>query len=217
MLKRGIYLFLTIFLIFMFAGCGNNTSVNNSSENTTQSENVKENLDSQKEIEQPKDNDSIKIAVVYFSVTGNTKTIVEYIAEEFNTDTYQIIPEQEYTSEDLDWTDGNSRASVEHNSPDFRPEIAGELPDLSSYDTIFIGYPIWWGEAPNIVKGFVENVDFSDKTVIPFCTSASSGIGSSGENLAELTDGATWLEGQRFSSNVEKSDVIEWINELAIN
>jgi len=217
MLKRGIYLFLTIFLIFMFAGCGNNTSVDNSSENITQSENVKENLDSQKEIEQLKDNDSIKIAVVYFSVTGNTKTIVEYIAEEFNTDTYQIIPEQEYTSEDLDWTDGNSRASVEHNSPDFRPEIAGELPDLSSYDTIFIGYPIWWGEAPNIVKGFVENVDFSDKTVIPFCTSASSGIGSSGENLAELTDGATWLEGQRFSSNVEKSDVIEWINELAIN
>ncbi len=217
MLKRGIYLFLTIFLIFMFAGCGNNTSVNNSSENTTQSENVKENLDSQKEIEQPKDNDSIKIAVVYFSATGNTKTIAEYIAEEFNTDTYQIIPEQEYTSEDLDWTDGNSRASVEHNSPDFRPEIVGELPDLSSYDTIFIGYPIWWGEAPNIVKGFVENVDFSDKTVIPFCTSASSGIGSSGENLAELTDGATWLEGQRFSSNVEKSDVIEWINELAIN
>ncbi len=217
MLKRGIYLFLTIFLIFMFAGCGNNTSVNNSSENTTQSENVKENLDSQKEIEQLKDNDSIKIAVVYFSATGNTKTIAEYIAEEFNTDTYQIIPEQEYTSEDLDWTDGNSRASVEHNSPDFRPEIAGELPDLSNYDTIFIGYPIWWGEAPNIVKGFVENVDFSDKTVIPFCTSASSGIGSSGENLAELTDGATWLEGQRFSSNVEKFDVIEWINELAIN
>lgn len=217
MLKRGIYLFLTIFLIFMFAGCGNNTSVDNSSENTTQSENVKENLDSQKEIEQLKDNDSIKIAVVYFSATGNTKMIAEYIAEEFNTDTYQIIPEQEYTSEDLDWTDSNSRASVEHNSPDFRPEIAGELPDLSSYDTIFIGYPIWWGEAPNIVKGFVENVDFSDKTVIPFCTSASSDIGSSGENLAELTEGATWLEGQRFSSNVEKSDVIEWVNGLAIN
>ena len=217
MLKRGIYLFLTIFLIFMFAGCGNNTSVDNSSENTTQSENVKENLDSQKEIEQPKDNDSIKIAVVYFSATGNTKMIAEYIAEEFNTDTYQIIPEQEYTSEDLDWTDSNSRASVEHNSRDFRPEIAGELPDLSSYDTIFIGYPIWWGEAPNIVKGIVENVDFSDKTVIPFCTSASSDIGSSGKNLAELTDGATWLEGQRFSSNVEKSDVIEWVNGLAIN
>ena len=217
MLKRGIYLFLTIFLIFMFAGCGNNTSVDNSSENTTQSEIVKENLDSQKEIEQPKDNDSIKIAVVYFSATGNTKMIAEYIAEEFNTDTYQIIPEQEYTSEYLDWTDSNSRASVEHNSPDFRPEIAGELPDLSSYDTIFIGYPIWWGEAPNIVKGFVENVDFSDKTVIPFCTSASSDIGSSGKNLAELTDGATWLEGQRFSSNVEKSDVIEWVNGLAIN
>ena len=142
---------------------------------------------------------------------------LENIAKVFDADTYQITPVQEYTSDDLDWTDGNSRVSVEHNDPDFRPEIAGELPDLTNYDIIFIGYPIWWGEAPNIVKGFVENVDFSDKTVIPFCTSASSGIGSSGENLAELTDGATWLEGQRFSSNVEKSDVIEWINELAIN
>ena len=155
--------------------------------------------------------------VVYFSATNNTKTIAETIAKVFNADTYQITPAQEYTSDDLDWTDDNSRVSTEHNSPDFRPEIAGELPDLSSYDIVFIGYPIWWGEAPNIVKGFVENVDFSDKIVIPFCTSASSGVGSSGRNLETLTSGATWLEGQRFSSRADETEIADWIASLNLN
>ena len=98
--------------------------------------------------------------------------------------------------------------------------MAGELPDLTNYDTIFIGYPIWWGEAPNIVKGFVENVDFSNKVVIPICTSSSSGIGSSSENLEALTSNANWLAGQRFSSSVSKDDIINWVNslnEVAVN
>ena len=155
--------------------------------------------------------------VVYFSATNNTKTVAENIAKVFNADTYQITPVQEYTSDDLDWTDDNSRVSTEHNSPDFRPEIAGELPDLTNYDIIFIGYPIWWGEAPNIVKGFVENVDFSDKIVIPFCTSASSGIGFSGKNLETLTSGATWLEGQRFSSRADETEIADWIASLNLN
>ena len=155
--------------------------------------------------------------VVYFSATNNTKAVAENIAKVFDADTYQITPVQEYTSDDLDWTDGNSRVSVEHNDPDFRPEIAGELPDLTNYDIIFIGYPIWWGEAPNIVKGFVENVDFSDKTVIPFCTSASSGIGSSGRNLETLTSDATWLEGRRFSSRVDETEIADWIASLNLN
>jgi len=90
------------------------------------------------------------------------------------------------------------------------------LPELSSYDTVFIGYQIWWGEAPNIVKTFVENVDFTGKTIIPFCTSSSSGIGSSGETLEALTSGANWLEGQRFSSGVDQSDVVEWVNGITI-
>ena len=152
--------------------------------------------------------------VVYFSATNNTKGVAENIAEALNADTYQIIAAQEYTSDDLDWTDDDSRVNAEHNDPDFRPEIAGELPELTNYDTIFVGYPIWWGEAPNIVKGFVENVDFDGKTVIPFCTSSSSGIGSSGRNLAALTNGANWLDGQRFSSRASESDVQNWISSL---
>ena len=152
--------------------------------------------------------------VVYFSATNNTKGVAENIAKVLNADTYQITPVQEYTSDDLDWTDDNSRVSVEHNDSDFRPEIAGELPDLTNYDTVFVGYPIWWGEAPNIVKGFVENVDFAGKTVIPFCTSSSSGIGSSGRNLETLTSGANWIDGQRFSSRASASDVQNWISSL---
>ena len=152
--------------------------------------------------------------VVYFSATNNTKIVADYIADTLNADTYQIIPEQQYTSEDLDWTENSSRVNAEHNDPDFRPEIAGELPELSNYDTVFIGYPIWWGEAPNIVKTFVENVDFTGKTIIPFCTSSSSGIGSSGETLEALTSGANWLEGQRFSSRANETDVKDWISSL---
>lgn len=155
--------------------------------------------------------------VVYFSATNNTKGVAENIAKALNADTYQITAAQEYTSDDLDWTDDSSRVNAEHNDTDFRPEMAGELPDLANYDTVFVGYPIWWGEAPNIVKGFVENVDFSGKTVIPFCTSSSSGIGSSGETLEALTNGATWLEGQRFSSRANESDVQNWISSLNLS
>ena len=155
--------------------------------------------------------------VVYFSATNHTKTVADYIAEELNADTYQIIPQQQYTSDDLDWTDNSSRVNAEHNDPDFRPAIAGELPDLSNYDTVFVGYPIWWGEAPNIVKTFVENVDFSGKTMIPFCTSSSSGLGSSGKNIAALTNSANCLEGQRFSSRADEQDVKDWISSLNLN
>ena len=152
--------------------------------------------------------------VVYFSATNNTKTVAENIAKALNADTYQIIAAQEYTSDDLNWTDDTSRVNIEHNDPDFRPEIAGELPELTNYDTIFIGYPIWWGEAPNILKTFVENVDFAGKTVIPFCTSSSSSIGSSGKTLEALTNGANWLEGQRFSSRINGTEVTDWIANL---
>ncbi len=166
--------------------------------------------------EQPTENteNTSNTLVVYFSATNNTKGVAENIAKALNADTYQIAAAQEYTSDDLDWTDDSSRVNAEHNDPDFRPEMAGELPDLTNYDTVFVGYPIWWGEAPNIVKGFVENVDFSGKTVIPFCTSSSSGIGSSGRNLAALTNGANWLDGQRFSSRASESDVQNWISSL---
>lgn len=206
-IKRIASVFIMLLLIFAFSACGQKTAP----EQTKQSQ--QEEIKQQEQQNETGEQNSNTI-VVYFSTTGNTQTVADYITEELNADTYQIIAAQEYTSDDLDWTDENSRVNVEHNDPDFRPEMAGELPDLTNYDTIFIGYPIWWGEAPNIVKGFVESVDFSNKTVIPFCTSSSSGIGSSGENLEALTSNANWLAGQRFSSSVSKDDVINWVNSV---
>ena len=201
--------FFSMLMLFALTACSQQPQQQEQPQQTEQSQ--------QNEIEQQTvtgEQNNNNTIVVYFSATGNTEVVAGYISDTLNANTYQIIAEQEYTSDDLDWTDDNSRVSVEHNDPDFRPEIAGELPDLTNYDTIFIGYPIWWGEAPNIVKTFVENVDFSNKTVIPFCTSASSGIGSSGENLKALTNNANWLAGQRFSSSTTEDDIVEWVNSV---
>ena len=117
--------------------------------------------------------------MVYFSATGNTQAVAQTIADSLNADLYEIVPEDPYTEEDLDWNVADSRVNVEHEDPDFRPAIAGGVPDLSGYDTVFIGYPLWWRQAPNIVWNFVESSDLAGKTVIPFCTSMSDGIGTS--------------------------------------
>lgn len=154
--------------------------------------------------------------VIYFSATGNTKAVAETIAETADGDLYEIVPEEPYTAEDLNWNDESSRVTEEHNDPDARPAIAGELPNLRSYDTVFIGYPSWWGEAPNIVRTLMEAVDFSGKTIIPFCTSASSGFGSSGETLKAFTADAVWMDGQRFPSGADSADVVDWVNGLGL-
>lgn len=177
--------------------------------------------DSQQQESQPQKPPAIEAAqktlVIYFSATGSTKAVAETIAETLEADIDEIIPEQPYTSEDLNWRDETSRVNAEHEDADFRPAIAGDIKDLSAYDTIFIGYPIWWGEAPNIVWNFVESYDFSGKTMIPFCTSSSSGLGSSGETLAALAPDAEWLEGQRFPSNASAEDVVNWVKGFELN
>lgn len=155
--------------------------------------------------------------VVYFSATGNTGTVAGYISDLLGADVYEIVPEEIYTSDDLNWRNKSSRSSTEHADSDFRPAIAGELPDLSGYDTIFVGYPIWWGEAPNIVWNFVESADLTGKTIIPFCTSSSSDFGSSGETLAGFAPDANWLDGQRFRSGVSEEDVVVWVNGLELD
>lgn len=160
---------------------------------------------------------SSHVLVAYFSATGNTETAAEYIAEALDAGLYEIVPEEPYTSSDLNWNDPDSRVNDEHKNPDFRPAIAGGTADLTGYDTIFLGYPIWWGEAPNILRTFLESNDLSGKTVIPFCTSSSSGLGSSAENLQIFAPNAVWLEGQRFSSRVSQSDVEAWVSGLNLN
>ena len=154
------------------------------------------------------------VLVIYFSATGTTKGVAEKIAALTGADTHEIVAAQEYTSADLDWHDPNSRTSIEQNDPNSRPEISSEPISLDGYDTIYIGYPIWWGVSPRIMETFVEGYNFDGKTVIPFCTSGSSGIGNSSKNLAELAGTGMWLDGKRFGSGDSESEIQDWLNTL---
>ena len=154
--------------------------------------------------------------VVYYSATGNTEAAANYIAELTGGDLFELEPVEPYTDADLNWTDDNSRVTLEHEDESLRNvELAADtVDDWESYDTVFIGYPIWWGIAAWPVNTFVENNDFTGKTVIPFCTSSSSGIGDSGNLLAEMAGTGDWQEGMRFSSRVSEGDVQEWLDGL---
>ncbi len=159
-----------------------------------------------------------KTLVVYFSATGNTETAANYIAEATGADIFVLEPVEPYTSDDLRWTDENSRVVYEHDNPEARAVelVASTVENWDDYDTVFIGYPIWWGIAAWPVDTFVQANDFTGKTVIPFCTSSSSGLGDSGELLAEMAGTGEWLEGMRFSSRVSEEDVQAWLDELAL-
>lgn len=159
-----------------------------------------------------------KTLVVYFSASGNTERVAKAIAEAAGANLFEIVPAEVYTSDDLNWKNSDSRVSREHDDESLRdvPLTTTEVPDWASYDTVFIGYPIWWGIAAWPVDGFVKANDFTGKTVIPFATSSSSGIGRSGSQLAEMAGTGDWQDGQRFSSSASASDVQSWVNELGL-
>ena len=164
------------------------------------------------------DGETGKTLVVYYSASGRTKTVAETIAETAGADMFEIVPDEPYTSEDLDWTNDDSRVSREHDNESLRDvELVKVTPDnWDSYDTILIGYPIWWGIAAWPVDNFVKGNDFSGKAVIPFCTSSSSGLGQSGTLLEQMAGTGTWQEGQRFSSGASASEVQDWVNSLGL-
>ena len=155
-----------------------------------------------------------KTLVVYFSATGTTRGVAEKIAAITGGDLYEIEAAQPYTEEDRNWHDDNSRSTHEQNDPSFRPEIGSELPSLEGYDTVYLGFPIWWGQEPRILDTFVESCDFDGITVIPFCTSGSSGIGNSGKNLEANAGSGTWLSGERFGGGVSEDELRAWIGSL---
>ncbi len=161
---------------------------------------------------------SAKTLVVYFSATNNTEAVAGYIADAAGADIFELIPTEPYTADDLDWTDPDSRVSREHDDESLRvTELENSVPDnWSEYDTVFVGYPIWWGGAAWPMNGFVTANDFTGKTVIPFCTSASSGMGESGELLAQMAGTGDWQEGRRFSSGVSEDEVAEWVDSLGL-
>ena len=157
-----------------------------------------------------------KALVVYYSASGSTKKVADQIAKNLNADLFEIEPVDAYTSADLDWTDNNSRVTKEHNDESLRDiKLKNtKVENWNNYDTVLIGYPIWWGIAAWPVDTFVKDNDFNGKTVIPFCTSASSGLGKSGDLLKQEAKGGNWKEGHRFSSGASYSDIKTWTDSL---
>ncbi len=209
-------------ILFALTACGAKTDNSSQSQTEQQSSAATEKQSSASSSEQSSASDkaadtstnSGKTLVVYFSATGTTKGVAEKIAATTNADTYEILAAQTYTEADLNWNDKNSRTTKEQNDKSVRPEIGSDKVNLDGYSTIFIGYPIWWGEEPRIMDTFVESYDFSGKTMIPFCTSGGSGIGSSGTNLADNAKSGNWLEGERLSSS---SDIEGWVKGLKLS
>ena len=154
--------------------------------------------------------DDNKILVAYFSATGNTKAVAEKLATAINADLFEIVPEQLYTSEDLNWQNDQSRSYIEMGDRSSRPVISSKIDDMAQYKIVFVGSPIWWGREPSIIDTFIESYDFSDKTVIPFVTSGSSGIGDYGANLQSLAPNAKVLTGKRFPNDIAAEELKTW-------
>ena len=211
-MKKLTALLLSVVLVLSLAACG---SANKPASSTTQPESSSTAPAESEPETQP---ETGKTLVVYYSASGNTERVAKDIAEAAGADLFEIVPTEVYTSDDLDWTNPDSRVSREHDDESLRdvPLTTTEVPDWDSYDTVFIGYPIWWGIAAWPVDTFVKNNDFTGKTVIPFATSSSSGMGQSGSLLADMAGTGEWQEGQRFSSGVSSDDVQSWVNGLGL-
>lgn len=158
-----------------------------------------------------------KVLVAYFSATGHTGTVAEYLQTALDADLYEIVPQEPYTAADLDYSTDSCRANQEQHDDAARPAISGDVENMDGYDVVFLGYPIWWGQAPKIVYTFLESYDFSGKTIVPFCTSGSSGIDGSLAGLQTLAPDAGWLTGQRFASNADAADVQSWVDGLDLS
>jgi flavodoxin len=157
----------------------------------------------------------MKKLVAYFSASGVTKAVAEVLAEVTQADLYEIKPETQYTNADLDWRNDKSRSSVEMKDPSSRPKIAGKFDGMEKYGVVFVGFPIWWYVAPTIINTFLESYDFSGKTIIPFATSGSSGLGNTEEVLKGLCPGSVkWLPGKLLNGKVSKDELTKWVNGL---
>ena len=220
-MKKLAALLLSVVLALSLAACG---SANKPASSTTQpetsapTEQPESSSTAPAESEPETQPETGKTLVVYYSASGNTERVAKDIAEAAGADLFEIVPTEVYTSDDLNWTNPDSRVSREHDDESLRdvPLTTTEVPDWDSYDTVFIGYPIWWGIAAWPVDTFVKNNDFTGKTVIPFATSSSSGMGQSGSLLADMAGTGDWQEGQRFSSGVSSDDVQSWVNGLGL-
>ena len=237
-MKKILCVISTLVLVLgLVTGCSSNNSKNNASTGSVRETTAAATQSTEKETttEASKESDATteassenasaemtqggtsgKTLVVYYSASGSTRRVAETIADTLGADLFEITPVEPYSSADLNWTNDNSRVTREHKDESLRDiELTQIVPEnWDSYDTVLIGYPIWWAIAAWPVDNFVKGNDFTGKTVIPFCTSASSGLGNSGNLLAEMAGTGDWQEGHRFSSGVSASDVEKWVSSL---
>lgn len=217
-MKRLLSLILCFVLAVSFAACGVTDNVDSIDTSTATADSNTPDNSSLPDGEDETKSDSSKVLVVYYSASGNTGRVAQDIADVIGADLFEIVPTEVYTSDDLNWTNSDSRVSREHDDESLRdvPLTTTEVPDWDSYDTVFIGYPIWWGIAAWPVDNFIKDNDFSGKTVIPFATSATSGMGQSGELLEQMASTGDWQDGQRFQSGVSAEKVQEWVKGLEL-
>ena len=227
-MKKLTAILLAAMMVLSLAACGNeanSTGNTEPSQNGTEAEAPVDTNNETNATSEPTDSapsepseapEGGKILVAYFSATNNTEGIAQKLADGLGADLYEITPAEPYTDADLDYGNSKSRSSVEMDDPGARPVISGSVENMEQYDIVFIGYPIWWGEAPRIMSTFIESYDFSGKTLIAFCTSASSGFGRSDSALRSAASSATWLDGHRFSASASADDVMAWAGGLAL-
>ena len=222
--KKFFALVLSVILLLSLTACGSTrpttvATVSTTAPTTAATEAAQPSEETTEAVETTEtEADANKTLVVYYSASGNTRRVAEAIAQAANADLFEIVPTEVYTNEDLNWTNPNSRVSREHDDESLRdvPLTTTEVPDWDSYDTVLLGYPIWWGIAAWPVDNFVKANDFTGRIVIPFATSSSSGMGQSGSLLAEMANGGDWQQGQRFSSGASEADVQAWVNGLGL-
>lgn len=213
-MKKIITFLMMFVMLFALTACGENNEgmVNDNNDNTQKKEVlITENpIESSENVDSNATKSNSKALVVYFSATGNTKAVAEKIAEKTNSDIFEITPEQPYTDEDLNYSNDNCRANKEMNDENARPAISSKIDNIDDYDKIYLGYPIWWGNCPKIIYTLLESYDLSGKTIIPFCTSASSSISTSVNNIKKLTN-ADVKEGKRFDGSATTAEIESWL------
>ena len=206
----------------LLSGCGASEDTQDQSDSTAQSDQSADETSSDTEANTENTSDGVasdgKTLVVYYSATGNTEAVANYIADATGGDLFELEPIEPYTDEDLNYNDENSRVSQEYADESLRDVelVSTTVEGFDEYENIFVGYPIWWQVAAWPVNQFIENNDFTGKTVIPFCTSASSGIGDSGTLLEKMAGTGNWLEGERFRSSASEEDVVAWVDSLGL-
>ncbi len=205
-MKKIVMYLLVLCMVLLLAGCGGNAGDSPAAEAAQET--------AEKNVAATEREDENRVLVAYFSATNVTEGVAESIADAMHASLYEIVPADPYTEEDLNYDQENSRSTIEMKDSTVRPAISGSVENMEQYHILFLGYPIWWGEAPRILDTFVESYDFSGKIIVPFCTSASSALGSSASQLESLTEGAQWLAGQRFSGSGSREEIEQWLNGL---